>query len=67
MEDSVLNCEIPNNRLYTFEGNINLRGFPRLLSIDNNNILLRGSVLKNTKWMIGLAVYVGGDTKLMKN
>ena len=44
-----------------------MKGHPRTLSIDNKNILLRGSVLKNTKWVAGVAIYVGNDTKLMMN
>ena len=29
--------------------------------------LPRGAVLKNTQWMIGLVVYSGKNTKVMKN
>jgi magnesium-transporting ATPase (P-type) len=35
-------------------------------AIDANQILLRGSQLRNTKWIIGLVIYTGHDTKLMK-
>ncbi|CAD8078815.1 unnamed protein product [Paramecium primaurelia] len=37
------------------------------IALDNNNIILRGSVLKNTGHVIGLALYTGHDTKIMKN
>ena len=30
-------------------------------------MLLRGSTLKNTKWIIGLVAYTGYDTKTMRN
>ena len=30
-------------------------------------MLLRGSVLKNTKWVLGLTIYVGNETKVMIN
>ena len=49
VEDSFCNCEVPNKILYNFEGNLTLKGFPKTLSISNENMLLRGSVLKNTK------------------
>ena len=48
VEDSFLNCELPNNRLYNFEGNLTLKGYPKTLSISNKNILLRGSILKSS-------------------
>jgi phospholipid-transporting ATPase len=32
-----------------------------------NALLLRGAKLKNTKWVVGLVVYVGEDSKVMRN
>jgi magnesium-transporting ATPase (P-type) len=32
--------------------------------LDTNNLLLRGSILKNTKWIIGVVVYTGKQTKV---
>ena len=37
------------------------------LSLDHNNLLLRGTSLKNTEWVYGLVVYSGHDTRIMKN
>ncbi|CAD8093418.1 unnamed protein product [Paramecium sonneborni] len=37
------------------------------VALDNTNIVLRGSVLKNTNHIFGLAIYTGHDTKIMKN
>ncbi|KAI8334448.1 hypothetical protein BC941DRAFT_356961 [Chlamydoabsidia padenii] len=36
-------------------------------AISYNNILLRGCVLRNTEWVIGIVVYTGNDTKIMLN
>jgi phospholipid-transporting ATPase len=30
-------------------------------------MMLRGSSLKNTEWVYGVAVYTGHETKIMKN
>ncbi|KAL1915087.1 uncharacterized protein VTP21DRAFT_7568 [Calcarisporiella thermophila] len=35
--------------------------------ITISHMLLRGSVLKNTEWVIGLVVFTGSDTKVMLN
>ena len=35
--------------------------------LDEKSILLKGSTLRNTEWVIGIAVFTGHDTKIMKN
>ena len=60
-----LKCENPNERIYNFEGSINTG--TDSFSLDTNNLLLRGAVLKNTGWIYGIAVYTGHDTKIMMN
>lgn len=35
------------------------------LSVDN--ILLRGSSLKNTEYVYGISIFTGHDTKIMRN
>ena len=37
------------------------------VSLVPHNVLLRGSSLRNTKYVFGLAVYAGHDTKVMMN
>ena len=36
-------------------------------SLDNDQLLLRGCILRNTKWCYGLVIFAGRDTKLMMN
>jgi magnesium-transporting ATPase (P-type) len=36
-------------------------------SIENDNTVLRGCILRNAKFVVGLVVYVGNDTKMMMN
>ena len=36
-------------------------------AIDNEQILLRGAVLRNTSWCYGVVIFAGKDTKLMQN
>ena len=43
------------------------RSGPTKIPINLNSMLLRGCVLKNTEWVIGLVVFTGSDTKLSLN
>ncbi|XP_055326989.1 phospholipid-transporting ATPase ID isoform X5 [Sitodiplosis mosellana] len=58
-------CEPPNNILNRFDGTLiwNNQRYP----VDNDKILLRGCVLRNTQWCYGVVIFAGKDTKLMQN
>jgi len=62
----VFEYEPPNNRLYTFSGKLTRAG-QEDAPVDNDNILLRGSMLRNTEWIFGQVVYVGPESKIMMN
>ncbi|BFZ02549.1 hypothetical protein BsWGS_05588 [Bradybaena similaris] len=57
--------EPPNNRLSKFEGKMQWKN--KTYALDNEKILLRGCLLRNTQWCCGLVVFAGRDTKLMMN
>ena len=78
-EISQLTTEPPNAHINNFSGVLKL---PRLDTIDEENpspaherevplgaenLLLRGAVLRNTEWAIGIAAFTGTDTKLSQN
>lgn len=70
-------CDKPSDLLYKLDGNmtinfknksnsdvnINNSSFP----LDSKQLLLKGAILKNTEWVIGIVVYTGHQTKLMLN
>uniref|UniRef100_A0A914X167 Phospholipid-transporting ATPase n=1 Tax=Plectus sambesii TaxID=2011161 RepID=A0A914X167_9BILA len=58
-------CEPPNNRISEFEGRITIGS--QTLPIENDQVLLRGCRLRNTKWCYGMVIFAGRDTKLMMN
>ena len=35
--------------------------------LNHKNFVLRGSRLKNVEWVVGITVYTGLDTKIMRN
>ena len=65
MFSAVVECEPPNNVLNKFEGA--MRWGNESFSLDNDKVLLRGCVLRNTSWCFGLVLFAGPDTKLMMN
>lgn len=58
-------CEQPNNSLYTFTGNLIIDH--QTLPLTPNQLLLRGCSLRNTEYIIGAAVFTGQETKVMMN
>lgn len=69
-------CDAPNPHLYAFRGTIHYENFDEagnLVNADekeavtNDNVLLRGCMLRNTKWAIGLVVYTGAESKVVLN
>lgn len=96
--NSEIRCELPNKRLYSFDGVLRIsyaneqarldatarletknssakaqraprHALPDMEEIPINieNVLLRGMKLCNTKWVIGVVVGAGNDTKLVQN
>ena len=58
-------CEAPNNNLSKFQGSLTWNG--QKYALDNDHLLLRGTVLRNTAWCYGVVIFAGRDTKLMQN
>lgn len=67
--NAVITCQHPQADLYSFHGKIDVNmgseTMSRSLTIDN--VLLRGSRLKDTDYVIGCSIYTGEDTKLSLN
>ncbi|TGZ74705.1 hypothetical protein CRM22_000806 [Opisthorchis felineus] len=61
-----VDCEQPTADLTKFEGRLSTK---RVCDIPLNvsNMVLRGSKLQNTDFMVGLVIYTGKDTKLSLN
>jgi phospholipid-transporting ATPase len=61
-----IECEQPNEFLYKFQGNLELND-GAVIPLDVEMMMLRGSMLRNTEWVYGVAVFTGHETKVMKN
>lgn len=60
-----LEVDNPNDDIYKINGKIIID--TKFESFSIKNIGLRGSNLKNVEYIIGIIIYSGNDTKLMKN
>ena len=60
----IIEMEHPNNLIDSFTGVVTLNN-ESAIPILPHNLLLRGTVLRNTDSIIGLVVNTGHDTKIM--
>jgi phospholipid-transporting ATPase len=62
-----IDFEQPSAELYEFKGAL-VQGSPEgLHGMGVSSLLLRGSALQHTEWIVGLVVYCGHDTRVMRN
>ena len=64
---SYLTAEAPKADLYKFKGILEEKDGSASIPLDTSNLLLRGSVIKNTSWVRAAVVYAGKDTKIFMN
>ncbi|WEW61723.1 drs2 neo1 protein [Emydomyces testavorans] len=57
--------EDPNIYLYKFDGNVTVA--EEKLPLTNNEVIYRGSILRNTHEAIGLVIYTGEECKIRMN
>jgi len=66
--ESIIECETPNEFLYKYQGNLKFTEDQEdLLGLDIDNVCMRGSSLRNTDWIYGVAIFTGHQTKVMMN
>lgn len=64
--ESVIECEKENEFIYKFNGQLRMKN-DQVVGLGEEQILLRGSSLRNTAHIWGIAVYTGHDSKVMMN
>ena len=63
---ATIECDAPNKHLSRFDGTVTLASGHKV-PLSPQNVLLRGTVLRNTAWVVGAVVYTGEDTKIQRN
>jgi phospholipid-transporting ATPase len=66
MEGSI-QIDAPNEYLDSWEGNLHLISNKLTANVTIKNMLLKGSILRNTEFIYGMVIYSGHNTKIMKN
>jgi len=60
-----LTAEAPNKSIHDFNGRMLVGSSEEFLG--PKQLLLRGTILKNTAWCVGLVVYTGKETRMVMN
>lgn len=62
-------AEAPQKSIHTFNGQCKLNGSKgsETYALGPDQLLLRGTVLRNTAWCIGIVVYTGHETRMAMN
>ncbi|KIY66080.1 phospholipid-translocating P-type ATPase [Cylindrobasidium torrendii FP15055 ss-10] len=60
-----IQADRPENNMYRLNANVSFG--EKQASIDLQTVLLRGTVLRNTEWVIGVVLFTGEDTKIVMN
>ena len=60
-------CDKPNHILEEWDGDIISTELKKNCICDIKSLMLRDTILRNTNWAIGIAIYLGKETKIMMN
>lgn len=70
----VIRAEPPDVNMFAYNAAVELRdgrvgkdGSPLKCPVNLNTMLLRGTVVRNTEWVIGVVCMTGRDTKIVMN
>ena len=64
-QEGEIEFERPNTFIHTFTGTLEM--MEKKTALDQSNLLLRGSVLRNTRYAVGACIYTGSETKIVMN
>lgn len=56
-----------NENLEKWDSTLKSEQIQEVLSLSIKQLCLRGTILRNTEYIYGIPIYVGNETKIMKN
>ena len=60
-------CDYPSAELEKWDCCVLIENSNTSIFAELKNLILKGCILKNTEWIVGIITYTGHDTKIMKN
>ena len=60
-----ISCEHPNDKIYQFTGSYYYKNLDTTKPLTIDNLILRGSIIRNTEYVLGVVTYTGHSTKVM--
>ncbi|KAF8880731.1 hypothetical protein CPB85DRAFT_1442956 [Mucidula mucida] len=58
-------CDRPENNMFRLNATVTVAG--QRAPVDLQTMLLRGTILRNTDWVIGVVLFTGEDSKIIMN
>lgn len=69
--NAIVTVEDPNNDLYNFDGNLELQDSNyntlKKYPIGPENVIYRGSIVRNTPFVVGMVIFTGEESKIRMN
>ena len=62
-----VDCDRPDTNLYKLNATVITDGGATKTGVDISSVMLRGTVLRNTEWVIGVVLFTGQDAKIVMN
>lgn len=60
-----IECDRPDTNMYRLNAAVHMD--KDVFPVDMQMVLLRGTVVRNTRWVIGIVLYTGEDTRIVMN
>lgn len=62
-----VDCDRPDTNLYKMNATVVTNDGETKTGVDIQSVMLRGTVLRNTEWVIGIVLFTGQDAKIVMN
>lgn len=65
--NGVIDCDTPDENLNNYNATVKIDRLEEQVDCNIQNLLLRGTTLRNSEYVIGIVIYIGPESKIMLN
>ena len=65
--NGVIDCDTPDENLNNYNATVKIDRLEEQVDCNIQNLLLRGTTLRNSEYVIGIVIYIGPQSKIMLN